>query len=263
MAINLSSLRRGPVDQVPLRMILAGSPGVGKTTFGCSAPNPVVIQTEDGLEPLIQAGVVPDTVARFPFAQGFGDVLDSLEALWTEAHDFQTLVLDSLDWLEPMVWRATCEAASGGKKIESIEDFGYGKGYIEADKQWAIFRDGLNALRRDRSMNVILIAHTEVKRFEAPDEQPYDRYQIKLHKRASALMEEWADVVGIAKPKNLVTTRTEGAGKTEKKVHKAVATQDRVLFLADKPSAVAKNRYNLPSEIPFSWASFSQALYGK
>lgn len=259
MAINLTSLRRGRPENVPLRMILAGSPGVGKTTFGCSAPNPVVIQTEDGLEPLIVAGVLPESIARFPLAQSYQDVLDALASLLNEEHDFQTLVLDSLDWFEPLVWRALCEAH--GKS--TVEDFGYGKGYIEADKWWATFRDWLNALRVQRNMNVILVAHTEVKKFEAPDEQPYDRYQVKLQKRASAMMEEWADIVGIAKPKNLIATRTEGSGKAEKKISKAVATQDRVLILSDKPSAVAKNRFNLPSEIPFSWASFSSALYNK
>lgn len=255
MAISLASLKRGR-ENVPLRMILAGSPGVGKTTFACSAPDPVVIQTEDGLAPLIDSGLLPEELPRFPLARSMSDVMEALASLYTEEHTFKTLVVDSLDWLEPLVWAQTC--LEGGK--DSVEGFGYGKGYIEADRHWSGFLQGLNALRSDRGMNVILTAHTEVKRFEAPDEPPYDRYQIKLHKRAHATIEEWADVIGTARFKNLISTRTDGHGKAEKKTHKAVATTERVLYLSERPSAVAKNRYGLPAELPLTWEAFAAAL---
>lgn len=255
MAISLASLKRGK-DHAPPRIIIAGTPGVGKTTWACSAPAPVVIQTEDGLAPLIDAGLLPSDLARFPLAGSYADVLGAIAALYQEEHEFKTLVLDSLDWLEPLVWQKVC--ADHGKS--SVEEFGYGKGYIEADKTWAEVIAGLNALRNDRGMAIILTAHTEVKRFESPDEPPYDRYQIKLHKRAHAMLEEWADVIGTARFKNLISTETKGTGKTAQKTHKAVSQMDRVLYTSERPSAVAKNRFGLPSELPLTWEAFSAAL---
>jgi len=54
--------------------------------------------------------------------------------LQTEKHEFQTVVLDSLDWVEPLIWKAVCEEG----KVENIEQFGggYGKGYVRALDLW-------------------------------------------------------------------------------------------------------------------------------
>jgi hypothetical protein len=114
-------------------------------------------------------------------------------------------VLDSLDWTEPLVWAHT--AFMGAK--ENIEDFGYGKGFKLADEHWRTLLDGLNALRAN-GMAVILIAHAAVKRFNAPDTDPYDRYQLKLHERAAGLVQEWADVVGFVHLETNTVTKDAG-----------------------------------------------------
>jgi hypothetical protein len=53
--------------------------------------------------------------------------------------------------------------------------------------------DGLTALRDERGMGVVIAAHSEIKRFDSPDTEPYDRYQPKLHKGASAIVQEAMD----------------------------------------------------------------------
>jgi DNA repair protein RadD len=48
MAISLASLRRGG-DTRPPRLLIYGVAGVGKTKLAADAPNPIFLQTEDGL----------------------------------------------------------------------------------------------------------------------------------------------------------------------------------------------------------------------
>ena len=93
--------------------------------------------------------------------------------LYTEAHDFQTVVVDSLDWLEPLVWQPCAIQPTPG----TIEQPGYGKGYVAAVDTWRAFLDGINGLRDDRGMGVVLIAHADIKRFDSPETDPYDRYE--------------------------------------------------------------------------------------
>ena len=257
MAISLASLQTGRPN-APFRMVLAGTPGVGKTSFACSAPAPVVLQTEDGVDALIDAGLLPESLARFPKATTYAEILEALFAVYSEEHAFQTLVLDSLDWLEPVIHVETCRV-QGADSIEKVGG-GWAKGYVEALTQWREVFTALNAIRETRKMNIILVAHSAVRRVEFPDSPPFDRYELKLNKHAHKLVEEWADIVALAQFKVLFSTRTEGAGKAEKKITKAVGGADRVLYTSERPSAVAKNRYGLPPELPLEWAAFETAL---
>ncbi len=243
MAFNLASLQQNRTK--PPRIVIHGEPGVGKTTFGACATAPVFIQTEDGLGNL--------NVTAFPLAGSFGDVMEALASLYTEDHQFQTLVIDSLDWLEPLIWQKVCADA----KKSSIEDFGYGKGYVEALSVWRQFFDGITALRDHRNMTIIMVAHSEQKRVEDPMLPAYDTHDLKLHKRAAALAEEFADVILYAAVQT--NTVTEDAGFNNKRT-RAVTTGQRVMHTIGQPAFLAKNRYSLPSPLPLAWESFAQAM---
>lgn len=246
MAISLASLNIKATPRPPLAL-LYGTAGIGKTTFATNAPAPVVIQTEDGL------GLID--VPHFPLAKSWGDVMEALGALYTEDHQFETLVFDSADHFEPMVWTETCRR-NGWANIEAA---GYGKGYVAASDVWREFLDGLNALRIDKNMAVIVIAHHETKRFDSPETDPYDRYGIKLHKRAADLVLEKADMVLFANWK-VSTTKTEtGFGQ---KVTRGVGRGERMLYTEERPAYVAKNRYSLPPELPLSWDALAGAMSG-
>ena len=161
MAISLASLMStSPLS--PPRILIYGTAGVGKTTFATSADRPVVLPTEDGLGKI--------KVPRFPLACSFDEVMEALAALYSEAHDYGTVVVDSLDWLEPLVWQRACK----DNGWRSIEDPGYGKGYVAALDLWRQYLDGLNALRDARGMTVIQISHADRKRFDSPEHEPYD-----------------------------------------------------------------------------------------
>lgn len=233
MAISLASLRKG--RQIgPPRILLYGPHGLGKSEFGNGAPNPVFIQTEDGLGSI-------DVQGAFPLAQNYGEVMECVAALYNEEHDYQTVVLDSADWMEKFVWAEACRIH--GKA--DIEEFGYGKGYTAAVDVWRDVLDGFNALR-DKGMSVILLAHTQIKRFDNPETQPYDRYSPKLHEKASALIQEWADAVLFMNWKTFVQSEDIGFNQ---KAARGITTGQRVLYTQERPAALAKNRYGLPAEI--------------
>lgn len=240
---SLASISR-PGKPKPPRIVLHGPHGIGKTTFAAQAPAPIFIRTEDG------EGIL--TAPRFPLAQSFADVMAALKALEGE-HAYKTVVVDTLDWLEPLIWSAV--AFENG--VSHIEDIGYGKGYTKSDEKWREFLDQLTRLRDERGLTTVCIAHTDIRRFDAPDSEPYDRYCLKMHKRASALVDEWADIIGFARHE-IVTESTDVGFK--KKVTRGVATGSRLLCLEERPAFDAKNRYGLSPEIPLAWASLKAEL---
>ena len=244
MAFDLTSITHGKTTKKP-RITIYGDSGVGKTTFACSAPNPIVIRTEDGL------GVLD--VPHFPVATSFEDVMSAVGTLFTEEHNFQSLILDSADWLEPLIWQDVCQTNG----VDSIEKLAYGKGYIEALTRWRMLMDGITALRDERDMFTIIVAHSQLVRVEDPLQPAYDSHGLKLHKKAAALVEEFSDVIAYADLKTV--TVTEDAGFNAKRT-RAKTTGERVIHVAPAPSYSAKNRYSLPSPLPLDWTAFSDAL---
>lgn len=221
---------------VPPRILIYGPQGIGKSTFISKADTPVLIQTEDGLGNL--------SIPAYPLARSYGDVMSQLTELATVDHPYKTVAVDSADWLEPLIWKQV--AAEAGKK--SIEDIGYGKGYVMALDLWREYIEALNYLRDEKNMAVIQTAHAQIKRFENPETESYDRYEIKLHKLASAVLLEHSDIVLFANHYVAVSKESGGFNKDRKR---ALDTDERILYTQERPSAVAKNRYGLPKEIPF------------
>lgn len=244
MAISLSDLKRNAPK--PPRIIIHGDPGIGKSTFAACAPAPVVIQTEDGLGNL--------DVTAFPLAARYEDVIEAIGSLYGEPHDFKTLVVDSLDWLEPLIWDKVCRE----HKVDSIERLGYGKGYVEALTWWRQFYEGVTALRDARGMVVIMTAHSQIVHVEDPSLPAYDSHDLKLHKRAAALAEEFADVILYAAVQT--GTVTEDIGFNNKRV-RAVTSGERVMHTVGQPAFLAKNRYSLPSPLPLAWEAFAGAMW--
>lgn len=238
-------------ENKPPRLFVYGQEGVGKSSFGAAAPNPVFVQTEDGLGEI--------DAAKFPLAKDFGDVADALAALRDEPHDFQTVVLDSADWLERLVWDRVC-ADFGVRSIEKA-DGGYGKGYVHALGYWRKVVSLLNDLRDRRGMSVVVIAHSKVERFEDPENAAYDRYTPRLHKYAVSLLCEWADAVLFATTRFRVNKEQGSGFQADRAFATAIGADggERILRTVGSPACTAKNRFGLPCEIPLSWNAFIEA----
>ena len=231
--------------------MLYGVEGIGKSTFASEAPKPIFVQTEDGLAQI--------DCDKFPLATSFEDVQSALGELHSQPHDYETIVLDSLDWTERLIWDVVCKEY-GVKSIEKA-DGGYAKGYTHALTYWRQIVDLLNALRNDKGMVVLLIAHAKVEKFEDPESAAYDRYSPRLHKHAAALICEWSDAVLFATRK--FRTQSEDSGFNRKRTIANAIGKDggeRILRCVGGPSCIAKNRFGLAEELPLSWAAFMAAL---
>ena len=255
MAIDLKSLTTGGGSKPP-RILFYAVHGIGKTSFAANAPAPVFIQTEDGLG---EQSEETRNAARFPIAASYQDVSDALTVLATEKHDFMTVAVDSLDWLEPLILQRVCEHQG----VNTIEAIPYGKGFVMALDIWREFTQALNYLRNEKTMLVIETAHADVKRYEAPDQNSYDRYMMKLNPKAAAIVEENADIVLFGNYKTFTKEDANAPGKKGEKRLIAVGNNQRFLYTAERPAFRAKNRYNLPEEIPLDgnvWGVLSEHI---
>lgn len=232
----------------PRRLMLFGIQGVGKSSYGAMSERPIFIQTEDGLNDI--------ECNKFPLARAYNDVVAALSELYSEQHDYHTVVVDSLDWLERLIWAEVCRK----RGVESIEDIGYAKGYTFALTQWREVLEGLDALRNERGMMVILIAHAKIERFENPETEGYDRYVPRLHKLASALVQEWSDDVLFATYRVHTRKVDEQFGQVKRR---GVGTGERIIRTTERPAHVAKNRLNLPDEIPLDYRVYAAFMRGE
>ena len=224
---------------VPVSCLIYGVDGIGKTTFASQAPNPIFIGTETGTLQL--------DVTRLPAPQNYAEFLQQVHALRLESHSYKTLVIDTLDWLEPLIWAQICSEA-GVTSIEKV-DGGYGKGYTRALDYWRTILRALAVLQR--RMHVVLIAHALIKKFDDPEQlASYDRYLVALNEKAAMLVRQSVDVVLFANYKVKVINVREGAQGAK---GKGKGTAERVMFSETRPSFDAKNRFGLPFELPLDW----------
>lgn len=248
----LKSIQKGKTA-LPPRIIIYGTEGIGKSTVGSQCPNPIFIQTEDGIGQI-------DT-SSFPKCETWDEFDSQLEALCKDDHDFGSVVIDSLDRLEALVWQKVCKDSN----VDSIEKAcgGYGKGYSFALTHWSGILDRLDYLRKEKNMVIMLIAHSKVEKFEDPVNGNYDRYSPRLNKHASAMVSEWSDAILFATRKMIVKQSDGGFNKKIKTAESiTVEGSDRILCCEGKPACVAKNRFGIKGEIQLSWAALCTAMGG-
>jgi len=258
MAVSLDSISTGKAIKPP-KITVYGVGGIGKTTFALSAPKPIYLPTEDGL------GLMEPGVERFDIThedgttekmiKTWGELLECIGVLYAGEHEYQTVIVDTLDFAEPMLWRHTADKY--GK--DDIEAFGYGKGYVYAADEARVLLAGLDALR-DQGMGIILLAHSDTKKYDAPDHEAYDRYKLRLHDRFANLVHDWSDALLFANWRTHIVKDVKGSGKTKKETARGVGQGERLMYTEERPAWWAKNRYRLPLELPMDWAAFQDAV---
>jgi hypothetical protein len=254
--MSLQTLIRRGVSTSPLRILLYGVEGIGKTTFAADAPNPIFLGSEDGSGQL--------DIQRLPPVRKWEDVHEYVGLLTDDAHDFKTVVIDTVDHLERICWNYVCEQARA-PSIEKV-DGGFGKGYTAAVEEWTRLYDALDRLRTKRGMHVLALGHAHVKAFNDPQGPAYDRYQLRMNEKAAALWKERSDVVLFANYATSVAVQGHWGDRalTDKQLLSKGKVREqqarRVIYTTRTPAYDAKNRHDLPAEIPLSWGAFARAI---
>jgi hypothetical protein len=240
----------------PWSALLYGPAGIGKSTFGAATPAPIFITPEEGLSEIVDAnGNIPP---HFPQPQTFDEVLDCVDELQESKHEYRTLVLDTVDWLEPIIWSHMFRArkTDSGKVATSIEDYGYGKGYSYALDEWRRLVARFERLMNSHGMNVLLLGHSQVKAFNNPEGVNFDRYTLKVHQKAGDFLREWTKAVLFVNY-DILSHKSAGEMKA-----KGVGSGARVMHTEQRPAFDAKNRYSLPADMQFDYAEFAQYTTG-
>lgn len=226
----------------PQKVVIYGPEGIGKTTFASQFPAPVFIDTEGSTYHM--------DVRRTNKPESWQELLSLVKQIAASPGICKTLVLDTADWAEMLCVSTVC--AKYQKK--GIEDFGYGKGYVFVQEE---FGQLLNAFTDaiDAGMNVVITAHAKMRKFEQPDEMgSYDRWEMKLSKQVAPMVKEWADMVLFANYKTYVV-----AADDKGKKHKAQGGK-RIMHTTHHPCWDAKNRHNLPDELPLEYSQIAHCI---
>lgn len=236
------TITRG-IQPSAVKTVIYGPEGIGKSTLASKWPNPVFIDTEGSTKQM--------DVARLPTPATWDEIINEVKYVYTHPECCDTLVIDTADWAELHCIKALC----GDNK--SIEDFGYGKGYVMLAEKFRVLLDELTKVI-DSGIHVVVTAHAKMRKFEQPDEMgAYDRWEMKLSKQTAPLVKEWADMILFCNYKTIVVNVDgQGAAKGKNKAQGG----ERVMYTSHHNCWDAKNRYGLPDKVEMDFEPVASAI---
>ncbi len=228
----------------PLKIVCFGPEGVGKTRFGAFAPKPIFLCAEDGTASL--------DVPRFPAPETWSDVIAAVKTLTTSDHEYKTLVIDSLDWLHPLV-KAQVLA---DEKLTAAKYEAFAAGEKFAIKHFQDLISALDTLQTAKGMHVVCLAHSQVKPFNNPEGENFDRYQLSLPDKTSEKFKQWAYCLLFMNWESFAQAKDSGRARG--------VLGNRIMCTERDAAFDAKNRYGLPPRITYEienpWKAFSLAM---
>lgn len=235
-------------EKTPPIILAYGGQGIGKSTWAASA-------AKAGLKPVFQPteSVAQIDAVKLPVAKSFEEVMENLDALLTEPHEFRMYVLDTLDFLEALVWEYVCRTRADektGRKYKTVQDWPYGQGYAVADGVWRQWQQKVLKLRDERRMMILMLAHAASKTVAEPGMEAYEVWAPKLHVSGKGVgvgntLQEMADCVLYLGKEKWVEKKGEGFDKR----NVMTGVGKRVIHAEEGAGWMAKNRYSLPATI--------------
>lgn len=235
------NITKGKISRA-MKVVVYGSEGIGKTTFASKFPEPLFIDTEGGTAHM--------DVRRIDRPKSWDELLGIIREVAASPDVCKTLVLDTADWAESLCADYICNQY----KQNSIESFGYGKGYTYLAEEFGRLLSAMDKVIAS-GKNVVITAHAKMRKFEQPDEQgAYDRWEMKLSKQVAPLIKEWCDMLLFLNYRTYVVT-------SETNTKKATGGK-RVMYTSHHPCWDAKNRFGLPDEMNMDFAGIAH-LFSK
>lgn len=234
MAFNPSTIKHGP-ERNPRKVLIHGAHKLGKSTLAASAKNAILIPTEDRVSHI--------DCDKTDVITSYEDLLDIFEWLITSKSTYKRIVIDTIDWLEPMLhewWSKRIDAPSLTDNKHELTSFSRGLKF-EAPKAWRHFLDNCDIMR-SKGFDIIFVAHSQTLTVKPTTNDDYDKEVIKIHKDSVGVIEEWVDVLSFyAKDIYVDTERATANGKGGK----AKSLNTRTLYLCDNPAFTSGNSYGL------------------
>ncbi len=236
---------RSGIQPRPRRVLLYGIHGIGKGVWASDAPKPIFINLEDGLGDI-------DCDKTDPISS-FREVSESLEWLATNDHPYRSVVIDTIDWLDKLIQKDVCNSMG----VSVLADIDWGKGNAKCVPYWEWHVKQLDRLWKEKKMMIILLAHAKIEKFSPPDNDSYDRYSPAIHRVANSMLQEWCDEVFFTNYKIYTKQTDEGFNRIRTQ---AVGGKERLVYTSESAASFAKNRLNLPSEIPLDWSVYESGM---
>lgn len=236
------NITKGKIDRAQ-KVVIYGPEGIGKTSLAAKFPDPLIIDTEGGTAHM--------DVRRIDKPQSWEELLSIIKEVVVTPDICQTLVIDTADWAEQLVTTYLCIK----HKQNSIESFGYGKGYTYLAEEFSRMLSACDQVIRS-GIHMVITAHAKMRKFEQPDEMgAYDRWELKLSKQVAPLLKEWCDYLFFCNYQTFVVT-------TETNTAKAQGGK-RVIYTTHHPAWDAKTREPLPEVIDLDFKNIAHLFKGK
>ena len=235
MAFSLTDIQKG-VTPMPRKVIIYGPPKLGKSTLAGSTKNALMIPTEDRVSHI--------NCDKAPVVKEYEELMEVFSFLLNEKkHGYKRVIIDSLDWLEPILHKYIC-AKKGFKSLtdDHNKETAFQKGLkYHAVEGWKTFLHNCDVLR-ENGIDVIMVAHSTTITVNPPDTDSYDKSVMKIDKNALSIVEEWADIIAFY-TQEIFVKRDE---KSLSKKGKAITSNKRILHLSgDDVSMINGNSFGL------------------
>jgi hypothetical protein len=257
MALSLESISNAKRMRAP-RIVLLGTSGIGKSEFAAGADNAVYmpVKGEEGIDAL--------DVQAFPVINTYDEAMQGIGALYEGDHEYQTLVMDSASTFASLVdeWAVMTE----GVKDKANLGGGFGRQFDTILGLWRALMGGMDALRNDKNMTIVIIGHVRIRSSRDPETESFDQWSFDIDRQVGDALIRWSDCTLFMGRKTIVKKTDGGFGKKEKQGTDITGGQ-RFLFTQETPTHPGKSRGyfgNLPAEIPLprhsAWQAFMDAI---
>lgn len=241
------------IQPKPVRGVIYGPEGVGKSTLAASFPAPIFIDVEGGTARM--------DVQRTPRPTTWAEFRQTINWFAKNPHPYQTLVIDTADWAEALSIKQVI-GQNGAKALgfgsDGKKDFG--ASYNQLADLWMDLLTQLDADFIDAmKMHVVFLAHSTTKKFELPEEEgEFDRYKLDLEKKVEAALKGWCDLMLFVNYRTIVHVETGTDGRVRKA--KGTGGTRRIMYSQHCAAFDAKNRDGLPAEMDLGFAPIAKCF---